>query len=264
MLKAAKKLIILSHGVEWHRPPKTLADRYRYQMAQKTASEKSTIVANDTDYLRTIGCPAKAAEDYFKEICPNRWFIPNCVDGDKYQPGLHEKREKIILVPRNIRWARGIHLAIEVFYYFFQTHRDFKLVIVGGHLSGNYYHHCCKLIKQLQLQNQVVFTGSVLPGEIAKYYQKATLTLIPSIDLEGTSLSALESMAAKTPVVSTSVGGLADLPTLHADVLPDKMAEKLTYVLENYEKVRQEQYDQTRNIFNIDNWQKAWINVIQN
>lgn len=262
-LKSAKKLVVLSHGVEWNRPPKTLADKYRSAIAHKTALGKAVIVANDTDYFRTVGIPANPAEKYFEEVAPGRWFIPNCVDGDKYQPGPDSKREKMLLVPRNIRWGRGIHLAVEAFYYFSKTHIGFRMVIVGGPLSGSYYRYCCDLVKKLCLEDCVVFEGSVVPDKMIQYYQKASVTLIPTLALEGTSLSALESMSTKTPVVSTNVGGLLDLPTLQSEPFADKIAEKLSYLLENYEKIRLEQYSHTREVFNMANWQKAWLRVLR-
>lgn len=262
-LKCAKKLIVLSHGVDWRCPPKTMADRYRAYMAMKTAAEKTVIVANDTSYFRTIGLPVKPAEGYFQEVSPNKWFIPNCVDINKYYAGSDKKREKIILVPRNIRWARGIHLAIGAFYHFSKAHPDFKLWIVGGPLSGGYYRHCCDLVRKFDLEARVIFTGTVCPDEIIRYYHRAYLTLIPTVDREGTSLSALESMATKTPVVSTNIGGLLDLPTVQAEPLPEKVAEKLAYVVENYDVLRQDQYRLTRERFNMDLWREAWLKVIQ-
>jgi glycosyltransferase involved in cell wall biosynthesis len=263
MLREARKLIVLSHGVDWQRPAKTMADRYRALMASKTAAAGSIIVANDTDYLRMIGCPVEPAEKYFEEVAPGRWFIPNCVDVDKYQPGLDQNRERIILVPRNIRWARGIHLAIEAFQDFSRNYQNFKLVIAGGPLTGRYFRYCSELIKKLDLEDRIVWEGSVPQEKIIQYYQKATITLIPTLALEGTSLSALESMAAKTPVVSTNVGGLADLPTVQSDPVAAQLAGKLRYVMDNYGKVRAEQYHQTRDIFNMDNWGKAWLKVVR-
>ena len=43
------------------------------------------------------------------------------------------------------------------------------------------------------------------------------MTLILTLKREKTSLSEFESMASKCPVVSTNVGGLADLPALQAN-----------------------------------------------
>ncbi len=44
-------------------------------------------------------------------------------------------------------------------------------------------------------------------------------------------------MACGCPVVSTNVGGLADLPTVQADPNSDDLCEKMIMVLKDYENI---------------------------
>ena len=71
--------IIVSHGIEWNAERKNLNDRIHEYIAKKTFN-KFTIVANDTDYFRQLGLNIPPATNFFSEISPGKWFIPNCVD----------------------------------------------------------------------------------------------------------------------------------------------------------------------------------------
>ena len=112
-----QRVIVLSHGVNWRIPPRTIGDKYHAYTARLCKEQGAVIVANDTHFLRSVGCNVQPATNYFQEIDRNTWFIPNCVDTTMFKPAA-ANRENIILVPRNFRWARGIHLAIEVFNLF--------------------------------------------------------------------------------------------------------------------------------------------------
>lgn len=90
------------------------------------------------------------------------------------------------------------------------------------------------------------------------------LTIIPTIEQEGTSLSALESMACGTPVVSTSNGGLVDLPTVKSKTESKDMSEKIKSTLENYDQIKNNQMHETHTLFNMHNWTKAWRKITEN
>ena len=260
-LKWHEKVVVVSHGVDWQIPPHTIVDKYKAYSARLCREHGACIVANDTHFLRSVGYDVRSATSYFQEVNTNTWFIPNCVDTERFRP-IASNRENIILVPRNIRRVRGIHLAIESFRLFVKRNRDFTMHIVGGPLMGSYYKYCLSLVKKYDLTQKVIFWGSVHWDELVEYYNRSKLTLIPTLELEGTSLSALESMACKTPVVSTNVAGLNDLPTLKAEPTAESISHKMQEALADWEAIRKSQYDQTLATFNLNNWERAWLSVI--
>ena len=254
-------IILVSHGLDWAEPPKLSFDKYKKDAAIMAKNNGVKIVANDTSFLRALGIDIKPGEHFFKEVSKNIWFIPNCIDITKFY-NKDKEREKIILVPRNIRRARGIHLAIEAFNLFSRKHKDFTMQIVGGQLSGKYYKYCLGLVKQYSLENKIQFSGNIPNDALVDIYNKSAITLIPTIAFEGTSISALESMACKTPVVSTEVGGLADLPGHKVKTSPEHISKGLIYVLNSWNSESERQYAQTVDMFNLDNWKIAWLNAI--
>lgn len=260
-LKSYKKVIVISHGVDWRVPAVTFVDKYRIHAVKLCRENGAVIVANDTDFLRYLGLNIEPGTGLFQEVEKNIWFIPNCVDIKRFKPG-NGKRKNVILVPRNIRWVRGIHLAIESFKLFCEKNSGFVMHIAGGPLKGDYYRYCLDMIKKYGLTDKVFFIGNVPWQSIGNYYNECKITLIPTLELEGTSLSALESMACRTPVVSTNIGGLNDLPAIKADPIADKICEKLIEALGKWDDVSEYQYQKVTSVFNLENWEKAWLSVV--
>jgi glycosyltransferase involved in cell wall biosynthesis len=204
----------------------------------------------------------------FEEVAPRKWFIPNCVDVDHFRrtETIDElKNRKIIIVPRQITPDRGIDLAIRAFRLFLQTHADYYLYIVGKVSRGSevYFEECKDLVKKLGLEDRVVFTGFIQRSLMPYYYSSATLTLIPTVRREGTSLSALESMACGTATVTTNVAGLQDLPSIQANPIPADIAGKMIETIDNLSDISFDQCNKVRQVFNLSNWSKAWLRVIE-
>ena len=259
-----RKVIILSHGVEWNLDSQTLNDKIHYLIAKFTLKH-FTIVANDTHYYRVLGLKVEPAKNYFSQIATNKWFIPNCIDQNlfkKKNPLKEFNNKNIILVPRQITIDRGIDLAIKAFKEFDLEYPGFILLIVGEIRGKWYKKYCDELIKSFNLKDKIIWRHKIPHSEMANYYSSAKITLIPSIRREGTSLSALESMFCETPTITTNVGGLKDLPAIKAEPHPIDIKNKMIYVLENWNIIKKYQNSYVSEVFNNQNWQNAWLKVI--
>jgi len=261
-----KKVVIISHGVEWEEPPIRLNHKIRRWVARYTfKNSRLVLVANDTDYFRRMGIDLKPKERLFEEIIPNKWFIPNCVDIDHFQQnkGIDELKElNPILVPRAITPQRGIHLAVQAFSQFVKEFPTTNLVIVGREIDKKYKEGLVKLIDKLGLKNKIWFWGEVSREGMPAIYSSAFLTLIPSLFGEGTSLSALESMACRTAVVATDVGGLRDLPCVLAKPSVSSLSQTMAETFERRQEVAQRQCLEISKTYNLENWGKIWLKVI--
>ena len=83
---------------------------------------------------------------------------------------------------------------------------DVRFLIVGDTIEKQEYREELKrLVIRLGLQDQVVFTGFRL--DVPELLAALSVSVLPSLGLEGLSNSLLESMAAGLPVVATRVGG---------------------------------------------------------
>ena len=259
-------LIGLSHGVTWDDRPGTARSAIKRGMARLAFRLADAFVANDSFFLREMGLSVAPRERMFEEIAPGRWFIPNCVDAERFRrtdglPNL--KRLRPIIVPRNLYFNRGVHLAIAAFAEFARDEPDATLVIVGATGQRGYTRRLRRQAAASPVRERVIFWGGVAHAAMPEVYSSAELTLIPSLCGEGTSISALESMATGTAVISTDAGGLPDLPTHRCRPDAASLAHAMREVWPGRARVAAEQQAEVRRTYTMANWQAAWTRAIE-
>ena len=119
---------------------------------------------------------------------------------------------------------------------------SFRLVIAGkGELMAQYQ----KLAYDLGVADRVEFAGGVSDEELVKLYQKAAVTVLPSIDQsEAFGIVLVESMACGTPVISSDLPGVRSVyeNNVSGYSVPSRdekaLAEKINYILNNPDKAR--------------------------
>lgn len=261
-----QKTIVLSHGVEWRVTNQSKSDLYCEANAKRCLSRFFHVV-NDTHYLRHLGVDVPAATGYFTEVVPGVMFIPNCVDTNHFipGPGLAEYAErKMILVPRQMVEDRGIHLAIEAFALIANEHPDYEMCLLGKRHNNKapYIQRLDRLIQHNRLQERIYFRDPVPNLQMPKWYNSASITLIPTIAREGTSLSALESMSCGIPTISTNVAGLADLPTIQCEPTAESMAHAIHTTITESAIFGIQQRRTVCDTFNMANWRRGWMDAI--
>lgn len=261
--RVRQKTIILSHGVEW-RVKNQDSNDIACEANAKRCLGRFLHVVNDTHYLRHLGINVPAAKGYFTEVAPGAWFIPNCVDTHHFVPGhgLSEfEGKRMILVPRQMVEVRGIHLAIDAFAEIAAEFPDLEMCLLGKRHKGAtpYIQRLDKMIRDYGLQQRIYFRDPVPNKQMPAWFNSATVSLVPTLEREGTSLSALESMSCGTATVSTNVAGLADLPTLQCEPDASSMAATLREALLDHTRIGHEQRAIVNEIFNIENWTVGWL-----
>ncbi|OFX14458.1 MAG: hypothetical protein A2V59_08945 [Armatimonadetes bacterium RBG_19FT_COMBO_69_19] len=199
--------------------------------------------------------------------------IPNYVDVDAFTPEVPpyqdgpDRSKHVILVPRNLNVARGVHLIPPVARLLRERRSDFVFWILGTGPLRAYLEH---EVARHRLDEHVRLMGHVGRDVLPGYYTRSTAVLIPSVFSEATSLSALEGMAAGRTVVMTEVGGLRELGQDGATKIavhpsPRDIAEKVHMVLEDAalrRRIGESAAAYARAHHSRELWERRWREII--
>lgn len=148
--------------------------------------------------------------------------IPNGVDVNLFTPvdtpteGVVAEKPLVACVARGLEARKGIADLIEALAAV-QRVTPVELVIIGKD-SQRLKQRMLALALALGVIDVVTFVDSVSLRDLIALYQRATVTVVPSL-LEGFSKPALESMACGTPVIGTAVGAIPELVDESSGVL---------------------------------------------
>lgn len=135
--------------------------------------------------------------------------IPNGVDTSKFKPCGKKDKNLILFVGRIVK-QKGVDTLINSLRYL----RDrVHLIIIGPPGSDiQYYRSILELIEKQNKggRHEIKYLGAVEDTELVKWYQRASLFVLPSIG-EGFPVTLLEALACETPVVATPVGDVPEV-----------------------------------------------------
>ena len=180
----------------------------------------------------------------FGQILTNRYgidpsrvrVIPGCVDTAQFDTPLTpaEARHKlqlpqdrpIVLAVRRLVRRMGLEDLIDAIGLLKHRHPDVLLLIAG---KGKIGEELQQRIDAAGLQDNVKLLGFVPDNHLAALYRAATVSVVPTVALEGFGLITVESLASGTPVLVTPVGGLPEAVAGLSDdlVLPSTGADAI-------------------------------------
>jgi len=85
--------------------------------------------------------------------------------------------------------------------------KELKLLIIG---EGSQIEYLKQLSADLEITNNVIFTGRISFSEISNYYNMLDV-LVNISDYESFGVSVIEAMACEKPVIATNTGGLKEI-----------------------------------------------------
>jgi len=238
----------------------------------KSIKKLDKILSVDTSLLR-----------YVQQFCTNSRdkieVIYNFVDIEKFKyKGKIENKDNFfnILYPRNISYARWVHLLVPIALELKKRKLNFKFIIVWGSISEIWWNHyelkLHKQIKEYNLWEYFIFTWRVEHNIISSYFKKADLVFIPTFFSEGTSLACLEWMASWKIVLATNIWWLMDIIIdwynwFLSSPNVKELSEKIEYIYKNQSNldyIRKNTIDIVSNVYSKIIWDKKIINFFNN
>ncbi|HUV27327.1 MAG TPA: glycosyltransferase family 1 protein [Anaerolineales bacterium] len=140
--------------------------------------------------------------------------------------------ENFILYLGTIEPRKNLPILVRAYRRLIDSGMSHKLVLVGKY--GWMYEEVLGLVKELDLEDMVCFTGYVSQDDLPLVYNLASLFVYPTI-YEGFGLPVLEAMACGVPVISTRIASLPEIigdagiliPVNDVDALFDAMVRVL-------------------------------------
>ena len=192
-------------------------------------------VARRLDRIITVSqSSAKDTNLFFKVPADKLRVVYNGIDTEIYNSNeaACQNRDGLIMVGNTDDRKKGILYLLQAL----QTlKRDkIKLTIVDDaerHSSyiedvGILHSYGFKLVKKLNLDGMVHFTGRLTREELAQHYSAAQIAVVPSL-YEGFGIPAAEAMACGTPVISTTGGALPEVVGDAGILVPPGSADAL-------------------------------------
>jgi glycosyltransferase involved in cell wall biosynthesis len=257
--KAGLPSIGISHGIFWDHPYLPIGKDVLNDHLTASLHNNDQIISVDTatiNWIRTFDFPSA-------DHCH---YIPNFVDLNEFHPSLEAENEGlVILYPRRLCKERGFYLLVEIIPQILTKYPNIQFHFVGkGDLAEE------TTMQELIAQYPQRIVWYSLPMDrMPEAYQKAVITVIPTLHSEGTSLSCLEAMASGHTIIATHVGGLSNLILDHYNGLliePNQTAllEALEELIHDPQLRKQlaEKNLQIAPLFSLTAWQHKWQKVL--
>ncbi len=133
-------------------------------------------------------------------------FYPDNVEDELYEKFDIPKDKKLVSYIGRLDAEKHLSVLVKAFHKIHHKH-DANLLIVG---SGTDENNLKFLVRELGINDKVIFTGRVTDDEIAKLHRIGTVYCMPS-PAELQSIATLEAMASGQPIVAVDAGALAEL-----------------------------------------------------
>lgn len=179
--------------------------------------------------------------------------ITNGIDVSKFNPIVDNEvielkksynisaEDKVVLCPRRLVPKNGVEYFIESAPRIINSYGNNVKFLIVGSSSGNQLEILKKQVLDFNLEDKILFVGSIPNTEMPSFYVLSDIVILPSL-MEATSIAGLEAMATGKPLVGTDVGGIPQIiDNCKTGILvppknPDKIAEAVTYLLKSDKK----------------------------
>ena len=158
---------------------------------------------------------SRPALEYVSRHLPDEYrIIPNGIDTEHFCLTGPRREEFIdgkvnLLFVGRLERRKGLGHLLNACAIVKKNFSDFRLIVVGPGLVLRYRYE--KLIEDMGLNSNIVFTGFVPSDELPSYYRTADIFCAPATGGESFGIVLLEAMACGKPVIATDIQGYASV-----------------------------------------------------
>ena len=226
-------------------------------------------VARHLDRIITVSESSAKDTSLFFKVRPDRLrVVYNGIDTEIYSGNeeASQNRDGLIMVANTDDRKKGVLYLLQAMDLLREDR--VKLTIVDDAARHSSYiedvgplpSYGSKLVRKLNLDGMVYFTGRLTREELAKRYSAAQIAVVPSL-YEGFGIPAAEAMACGTPVVATTGGALPEVVGDAGILVPpanaDALAAAIRQLLNDKRAQRQMSEAGKRRVRERFNWEQA-------
>jgi glycosyltransferase involved in cell wall biosynthesis len=191
-------------------------------------------------------------------ICPSNFLMQTYLDKGFHAKQMRFLRQGLVHIPQQppqkspapqlrvgyigqIAPHKGVHLLIDAFLKLGPMVQKMQLKLYGDTTQfPDFYHDLQQRVTQTdRAQEQIHFMGTFYNQQISQVYQEIDILVVPSVWYENSPNVILEAFAHQTPVITSNLGGMAELVVDQKTGLlfePNNagdLAQKLQQILDN-------------------------------
>jgi len=155
-------------------------------------------------------------------------FIPNAILEGKVDFQKTKNEIPVLFFSGILRPLKNIEALIEAGYYLKKEGVKFSLQLAGNFAGVEYENEINELIRQFDLESEVIFLGQLNSNEIQNKLNNIDVNLLPSYQ-EVCPMSIIEAMAKGKPSIASSIGGVPEMifNTYNGYLIPIDNAKEL-------------------------------------
>ena len=243
------------HELESSRKIKYRISRYRWysflNMQKKVAP-----------HIKRIITPSKSSKegiiDEFNCKKVNITVINNGLDTNEFSPVKEVKRNEFRLITTASADVplKGLDFSLKALKKLKKDFPDIHLIVIGLIKKGG---HTEKLIKNLGLEDDVIFKSNLTKKQIKDCYSKSSIAIVSSL-YEGFGYPVVEAMSCEVPLIATNASSIPEL-TLEFAKLINPKSEEMIYqsvkdILADYDNYKKIAIRGREHVINNFNWNK--------
>ena len=212
--------------------------------------------------LETIVTPSKSSKNgivaEFNCKSSNITVINNGLDYEEFAPisNIERNKNRLITTASADVALKGLDFSLKALKLLKKNNPKIHLIIIGAPKKNG---HTEKLIKKLNIEDNVIFKKNISKEEIKELYSTSSIAIVSSL-YEGFGYPVIEAMSCEVPLIATNISSIPELVRGYGILIDPKDEKKLSFniekVLNNYDDYKDNAIKGRQHVIETFNWSK--------
>ena len=212
--------------------------------------------------IRNIITPSQSSKkgiiEEFNCKKDNIKVIYNGLDAEEFSPIEESKRDlnRLITTASADVPLKGLDYSLKALKILKKDNPNIHLIVIGSPKKGG---HTERLIKELNIKDNVFFKKHISKEEIRRLYSTSSVAIVSSL-YEGFGYPVIEAMSCEVPLIATNVSSIPELVRNYGLLIDPKdenlLSNKIKNVLSNYDEHKKTAIQGRQHIIKTFNWSK--------